>query len=298
MISIIVCTYNREQYLPKMLQSVAAQKCNFNDFELVLVNNNSTDETHLICEKFVAENPSLPVRYFVETKQGLSFARNRGLKEAKGTYFVFIDDDAFLSDNYITELTSYLKNAPKELGFGGKILPFLECELPNWMSKYLESLMSVLDLGNEIKPFKGAKYPVGANMGFSASVVQKIGYFNEELGRTGNSMLGGEEKDFFFRMKAANIPILYFPKMMVHHVIPAKRLTVEFIQKLALGIGESERLRTKKNGIGFYLYRWILELYKWGGTFALFIIYLFKASPSKGIMLIKFRYWISKGLWG
>lgn len=298
MISIIVCTYNREQYLPKMLRSVALQNCDLNDFELVLINNQSTDSTNLICEKFVAENPSLPIRYFIETKQGLSFARNRGLKEAKGNYFVFIDDDAFLCESYISELNSYLKNAPEELGFGGKILPFLECELPNWMSKYLESLMSVLDLGNETKPFKGTKYPVGANMGFSASVVNKIGVFNEELGRTGNSMLGGEEKDFFFRMKSAGIPIHYFPKMMVHHVIPAKRLTVEFINKLALGIGESERLRTKKNGLNSYLYRWFLELYKWGGTLALFFIYLFKGNLAKGIMLIKFRYWISKGLWG
>lgn len=281
-----------------MLQSVALQKCNPDDFELVLINNQSTDSTNLICEKFVAENPSLPIRYFIETKQGLSFARNRGLKEAKGNYFVFIDDDAFLCENYISELKCYLKNAPKELGFGGKILPFLECELPNWMSKYLESLMSVIDLGNETKLFKGAKYPVGANMGFSASVVTKIGVFNEELGRIGNSMLGGEEKDFFFRMKSAGIPIYYFSKMIVHHVIPAKRLTVEFIKKLALGIGESERLRTKKNGLNSYLYRWFLELYKWGGTFALFFIYLFKGSLSKGVMLIKFRYWISKGLWG
>ena len=100
--------------------------------------------------------------------------------------------------------------------------------------------MSIIDLGNEVKLFKGSKYPIGANMGVSKGVIDRIGMFNESLGRTGTSMLGGEEKDFFFRIKEAGIPIYYYPKMLVHHVIPAKRLTVEFIKKQAEGIGVSE----------------------------------------------------------
>lgn len=296
MISIIVCTYNRELYLPKMLESVASQNCNKSEFEVVLVNNNSTDRTDDICNKFQENNKSLNFNYFIEYNQGLSFARNRGIKEAKGDYLVFVDDDAFLSDNYVSELKNYLKKAPELIGFGGKILPFLECELPNWMSKYLSSLMSIIDLGNEIKLFKGSKYPIGANMGVSKKVVDKIGLFNESLGRTGNSMLGGEEKDFFYRIKEAQIPIYYFPKMLVNHVIPAKRLTVEFIKKQAKGIGVSEKLRTKKSGE--FMKRTILEVYKWGGTLVLFFIYLLKGQVSKGNMLIKFRWWISQGLWG
>ncbi len=297
MISIIVCTYNRDQYLPKMLQSVVDQNCSKEDFELVLINNNSNDSTPEICTKFVETNNDLNIKYVVETKQGLSIARNRGIHEAKGDYLIFIDDDAFLEENYILELKNYLTNSPKMIGFGGKISPFLECELPQWMSTYLSTLMSIIDLGNDLKLFSRTKYPIGANMGVSRNVIDKIGIFNESLGRTGTSMLGGEEKDFFFRLKEAHIPIYYFPKMFVHHVIPAKRLTVEFVKNQALGIGSSEKLRTQSIGTISYLKRWILEFYKWGGTFALFVIYTFQGAPQKGIMLIKFRYWISKGLW-
>ena len=296
MISVVVCTYNRELYLPKMLASVAVQNCDTTDFEVILVNNKSTDNTEEICLKFKAENSSVNFNYFLETNQGLSFARNRGIRESKGDFIVFIDDDAFLDENFIKELKQYLKDAPKELGFGGKILPYLECELPVWMSNYLSSLMSIINLGSEVTLFKGSKYPIGANMGVSRSVIEKIGMFNESLGRTGTSMLGGEEKDSFFRIKEAGIPIYYFPKMLVHHVIPAKRLTVEFIKKQAEGIGVSEKLRTKKSGE--YFKRSILELYKWGGTIGLLFIYLIKGQASKGIMLVKFRWWISQGLWG
>ncbi len=295
MISIVVCTYNREQYLPKMLESAANQQCSKGDFELIIVNNKSSDNTAELCAQFLSKNPSQAFSYFLEENQGLSFARNRGIRESKGDYIVFVDDDAFLDVNYISELKKYLSKMPELIGFGGKILPYLECELPQWMSKYLSSLMSIIDLGTEVKLFTGSKYPIGANMGVSRKVIENIGVFNESLGRTGNSMLGGEEKDFFYRIKEAGIPIYYFPKMLVHHVIPAKRLTVEFIKKQAEGIGLSEKLRTKKSGE--YLKRSLLELYKWGGTIALWFIYLFKMQTSKGNMLIKFRYWISKGLW-
>jgi glycosyltransferase involved in cell wall biosynthesis len=280
-----------------MLESATAQTCNKEEFELVLVNNKSTDTTEEICREFEKNNTTINYRYFLENQQGLSFARNRGVEESKGNFIVFIDDDAFLDENYIKELTQYLKNVEEEyIGFGGKILPFLECELPKWMSTYLASLMSIIDMGEEVKLFQGTKYPIGANMGFSKSVFDKIGGFNTKLGRIGKSMLGGEEKDFFFRIKELKAPIYYFPKMLVHHVIPAERLTQEFVKKAANGIGVSEKLRTKKTKE--YFKRSLSELYKWGGTFGLFIIYLFKGQPSKGTMLIKFRWWISKGLWG
>lgn len=296
MISIIVCTYNREIYLPKMLQSILDQTCSTDKFEVILVNNNSPDNTHQICIDYQEKNKTINFHYFLETQQGLSYARNRGLKEASGDYLIFIDDDAFLDENYIEELESYLKDTPELVGFGGKILPYLECELPNWMSPYLSTLMSIIDLGKDVKLFSGKKYPIGANMGVSRDVVEKIGNFNEALGRSGSSMLGGEEKDFFFRIKQANISIYYFPKMLVNHVIPPKRLTVEFVKKQAEGIGVSERLRTKNSGE--YFKRWLAELYKWGGTFGLFTIYLVKGQLPKGVMLVKFRWWISKGLWG
>ena len=95
MISIVICTYNRQDYLPKCLMHLKNQNCRSEDFEIILINNNSTDQTEQICQGFLKENPDLNVNYFVEINPGLSFARNRGIKEAKGSIICFIDDDGF-----------------------------------------------------------------------------------------------------------------------------------------------------------------------------------------------------------
>lgn len=297
MISVIVSTYNREKYLVNCLNSVVAQNASKEDWELIIVNNKSTDSTAIIIKNFVEEHKSKNVLTFLETNQGLSYARNRGVKEASGNYFVFIDDDAFLDINYIKELKTYLNNYNNEmLAFGGKIKPFLEAPLPNWMTKYLMPLMSVIDLGNEVKLFKNSKYPIGANMGFSKALLDKVGLFNVKLGRSAKNLMGGEEKDLFFRIKELGAPIYYFPNVFVHHVIPESRLNLKFIKNQALGIGISEKIRTKNEGTTNYIYRIIIELYKWIATIFLSLLFLIKIQPAKSKMLIKFRYWVSKGL--
>ncbi len=297
MISIIVSTYNREKYLIHCLDSVVNQSASKEDWELIVVNNKSTDSTAIILEEFIKKHKDKNVYSFLETNQGLSYARNRGVKESVGDYLVFIDDDAFLDENYIKELKKYLSiYDDKLLGFGGKIKPFLEVPLPNWMSKYLMPLMSVIDLGNDVKLFKNSKYPIGANMGFSKAVLDKVGLFNVKLGRSAKNLMGGEEKDLFFRIKELGAPIYYFPNIFVHHVVPEARLNISFIKKQALGIGISEKVRTKNEGKINYWIRIVIEVYKWTATIILSIFYCLKLQPAKSKMLIKFRYWVSKGL--
>ena len=83
-ISIIVCTYNRDRYIYQTLERIARNTFPTERFEIVLVNNNSTDNTAAECKRFQAAYPSLNYRYVVENNQGLSYARNRGIKEAQG----------------------------------------------------------------------------------------------------------------------------------------------------------------------------------------------------------------------
>lgn len=295
-LSIIICTYNREKYIKRCLNSFINQSLNKNLWELLIVNNNSTDNTDFLITDFISANTEINTKYIIEKKQGLSVARNTGIKNANGKYIIFIDDDAFVIDQYLENIYQYVSKYTDEIAFGGKIKPYLECKLPNWMSKYLSSLMSTIDLGNHVKLFKKKHYPIGANMGFSKSLIQKTGLFNEQLGRTGTSMLGGEEKDLFIRIRNHKIPIYYFPKMLVHHVIPEKRLQIPFIKNLGINIGISEKIRTKNKNSIAYIERLCLEIYKWIGSIALFFIYLLKLQPSKGVMILKFRFWVSKGL--
>jgi glycosyltransferase involved in cell wall biosynthesis len=295
-ISLIICSYNREKVIGKTLQHLFEQADK--DFELLLVNNNSTDNTENICTDFMNAHPQLTVRYFVEKNQGLSYARNRGIEEARGDYLIFLDDDAFTFPDYIQNFKIFLEKYPDFQAGGGKILPFWESERPQWMSRYLLSIVSTIDLGNEVKRFGGRSYPIGANMMIRKDLFERFGSFNVNLGRKGKNLEGAEEKDLFLRIKKAGIPVYYIPDAVVEHWAPDSRLTNDFFTQQALAIGHSEKIRAKNISSVEYVKSILRELFKWGATGILFAGYTLSGHYGKGARLVEFRWKISKGLFG
>ena len=294
-ISFIICTYNREQYIYECLSRLAANTAK-EGWEIILVNNNSTDNTAAECARFVADCKPGNYHYFMETQQGLSYARNRGIKEAHGEWLVFLDDDAMVEKDYIAHLQEHLANHPEAGAFGGAIEPFFEDQKPEWLNPWAMGFVSAIDLGDEIKPFSGKSYPIGANMGISRATITAIGDFNTALGRTGNNLMGGEEKDIFSRIRQAGIPILYFPGIRVRHCIPPKRTTKEFIARLGYGVGMSERMRTRNISILTFYKRLFSEFVKWGGTIVLWLCYAIQGHHAKGDILVLFRRNVTGGL--
>lgn len=296
MISIIICTYNREKYIGQLLNSLAQNDYPVTDYEIILVDNNCTDNTHAKCEQFAKDYPNVKFFYFIEKNPGLSHARNRGIKEAHGDWFVFIDDDAMVQKTYLKNLDFHLKEHTDAGAFGGTIEPFFEGERPTWLSKWSMGFISAINMGEKVKLFTKEKYPIGANMGISRKTIEKIGLFNSLLGRTEKLLLGGEEKDIFMRISKENIPIYYFPQIDVKHCIPPSRTTTEHIKKLGYGVGVSERLRTTAIGKAQYVKRLVSEIIKWGGTLTLWGMFALMFSLPKGNILVIFRYNVSKGL--
>ncbi|WP_163716119.1 glycosyltransferase [Mangrovibacterium lignilyticum] len=294
MVSIIVCTYNREKFIGQCLDSIARQSASSDRFELIFVDNNSTDRTVQLFNDFKLNNPELNCRYFLELNQGLSYARNRGIAESKGDVVAFLDDDAIACEDYVSKLETVFAQSEYGAG-GGKILPRWETSRPDWMGDFLLPLVSVIDLGNQQKEFPVRKYPIGANMFFRRSVLKNVGDFNTQLGRVGKNMMGGEEKDIFNRTRAAGVKIGYFPDIDVHHIIPQERTTEAFIRKQALGIGSSESARTRTSFFA-YLNRLVTELFKWGATLLISLYYLATFNFSKARMLCRFRFWVTTGL--
>lgn len=295
-ISVIICTYNRDKYIYQTLEHIACNGFPADRYEIILIDNNSTDHTVTECQKFSRNFPELNYHYFLETQQGLSFARNRGIQEAQGEIFLFLDDDAFMQKDYLHKLASYLKKYPDAAAFGGKITPLYESgKIPEWMSKWTYSWVSAIDKGNNVCLFEGASYPIGANMGFRRSVMPPEG-FNTALGRNKGNLMGGEEKDIFNRMKARHNRIYYFPETEVLHIIPEKRTTRAYIKQMGLGIGKSERLRTLKISRLSYLKRLFAESIKWGATLVLYLAFLLKGKASKGYILLYFRWFVTSGL--
>ena len=296
MLSFIVCTYNREKYIYECLKRLITNKTD-TDWELIVVDNNSTDNTLSEIRRFERDYNPQNYRYVLETQQGLSYARNRGIREAKGDWLVFLDDDAFVESDYIQTLQHYIVTLPDMHAFGGKILPLFEDgRSPSWLCRWNMSWVSALDKGNRVSLMKGAEFPTGANMGIKAETARQCGLFNTTLGRTGKNLIGGEEKDYFNRIKALNGNIYYLPAIAVRHCIPLTRTTYNFIRRLGEGVGLSEQIRTLNEGKKSYLKRICAELVKWCATLLLSCYYAITLRPACGYSLLIFRYHVSKTL--
>ena len=297
--SVIFCTYNREKYIYNAMKSIAEQDFSSQDYEIVLVNNNSTDSTESICNQFQKDYPHIVFRYFLETNQGLSYARNRGVAESRGEILVFVDDDATAFDHYLSSIDILFKEHPSVRACGGPIQPVYEVTKPKWLSHYTEQLIGgALYEGDSVKPFRNGRYPGGGNSAFRKEIFDIYGLFNVELGRKGTGLIGAEEKDLYDRLTRGKEQFFYLPQMGIYHYIPEKKLTEAHFRELTYSIGKSERIRTKAVSENAYRGRGFSELKKWIGSIALFFGYTFALSPAKGWKLLQFRWYVSKGLLG
>jgi len=295
-ISAIVCTYNREKLILSALNGLKDQSLNSELFEIIIVNNNSTDSTEAVCNQFIENHRQLNCLYVEEKKQGLSFSRNRGIEESSGKYITFLDDDSIPESDFLKVTMEYFENHPEIMAGGGKIQLKYEEEKPRWVNRYLSPLLGYFELGNEIKPFGKRNYPRGSNMSFRKELFKSTGRFNTDLGRKGLSLAGGEEKDLFTRIYNLKLPVIYLPQAVVHHLVPIERTKAFFVKKQANAIGESERIRTKNNGQLIYLGRILQEGVKWLFAIVLFLFYLVTFQIQKARMIICFRFFVTKGL--
>lgn len=295
-ISAIICTYNRARYLKQCLEACTRQSLPIDDFEIVVINNNSTDNTKQVCDDFQNQFPQYQFSYYEESEQGLSPARNRGIRESRYELITFLDDDAFIANDFLKITVDYFEANTSVAAIGGKILLHYECPEPAWENKYLNSLLGYFNIGDETKPFPRKYYPRGSNMSFRKYLFEKYGYFNHELGRKGGNLVGGEERDLFERFSQHNITIHYVPQALVYHCVPLQRTTADFIKKQAIGTGISERGMFKNYTFAMRIKFIASEIKKWVGSIILFFIYMLKRKPQKACMIIRFRIWLLQGL--
>lgn len=297
MITAIICTYNRAKYIGPLLESLAANDLPKIEYEILLVDNNCTDKTREICDAYAAAHPDVQFRYTVEPVQGLSAARNRGIREAKGEIIVYIDDDALVDTHYLRDYAEWFASHPETMACGGPIIPLYETAEPDWMTPYTKSLLTAwMDYGNKPRKYPKGRFPGGGNAAYRKSVFEKAGLFNTELGRKGNNLMGAEEKDIFDKMQTLGMQIMYIPSPVLHHIIPQTKLEKEYFDRWTTQIGRSERKRTLAISKTKYIRRLLLETVKWGGTLVLLCLYTLSFYPVKGWKLIQFRYNVTRGL--
>lgn len=296
-ITFIICTYNRSGYLDDTLRSLLRHNLLDIPVSILVVDNNSTDDTAAVVQRHQKACPKdeHPIRYIKEPKQGLSYARNCGISEAQSPYVVFLDDDIRATESLVSAWLAFFDNHPHAVAAGGKIHVQFDDPRPEWMSRFLLPLLGHHDLGRKQKAYPSNKYPFGGNMGFKKSIFDAAGRFDTDLGRKGQSLNAGEEKELFRRLRALDEPIYYLPEAFLYHRVNAGRLTVEYIRKQAIGLGKSMRLQLKAADLPKKVANGISEIGKWIASLPLGLFYCLQLQPAKAAMLFKFRKWIAEG---
>jgi glucosyl-dolichyl phosphate glucuronosyltransferase len=230
LISVVICTYNRFKYLLKAIRSVLDQDYPKDRYELVVIDNASTDSTADQVSPFFEAGL---LRYVLEPKLGISFARNKGWREAAGRYIAYLDDDAIASTGWLKAIEKAFELTPNAGAVGGRVDPIWEVKRPDWLSEDLVKSLGVIDWGVKPKIISDLRmeWLVTANMAIPASVVAEVGGFETRLGRVGNTQVRGEDTFFQKQVIRQGYPCFYYPDMVVAHHVPASRLHKQWFRK-------------------------------------------------------------------
>ncbi|MFC0181201.1 glycosyltransferase family 2 protein [Pseudarcicella hirudinis] len=180
-VSVIIATYNRAPLLKETINSLLTYfRQDFIDSksEIIIIDNNSNDGTLNAVQEYLKESDI--VKYYLETNQGLSHARNRGIKESSGDILVFLDDDIDIDKSYFELCDEAFASADVNI-IGGKVLPY-NVAVPEWLPKEYYYLASIFDLGEQRMEVNTL---MGANYAMRKSVADKVGWYDPNLGRKG-----------------------------------------------------------------------------------------------------------------
>lgn len=252
-VSIILPTFNNALMLQSTLfsfESVIFPEGS----ELIVVDNNSTDDTRKIVENFTGR---IPIRYAYEPQQGVSAAKNMGLRLALGHLLIFTDDDVRPDPNWIiTHLSAYRRN-PVGFFWGGPVISEFEGPHPDArLLSIAPASVRGFSLGTAERPLRAGEWFIGANWACTAEALSRVGGFDEAVGPYPGApvVLTGEETDLQRRLKAAGYTGLYLPAAPLRHVVPARKSTLAHVLQRAESWGHYLGCTASADSVGRTIY--------------------------------------------
>jgi glycosyltransferase involved in cell wall biosynthesis len=238
-IAAVICSHNRADYLRKALLSLLDQSLPETDYEIVVVDNASTDATAGVVQQVAAKAGN--VSYVHEPCLGLSHARNTGARACSSPFIAYLDDDAAASPVWLEEILSAFKEHHSRPGcVGGRVLLNWKDGAPAWLPRKYWSLYTFLDYGETTRELRGKEYLVGANFAVERSLLLSVSGFRTDLGRHGSSLLSGEEAALLEEVKSLGRPIVYSGKALVWHAVDSVRLRRMWFFKRVFWDGASQ----------------------------------------------------------
>jgi glycosyltransferase involved in cell wall biosynthesis len=221
--SVIICTYKRAELLAQALESVIRQDFPVDDFEVIVVDNASTDQTKVVVDGFCERCPN--VHYITEGEIGLSHARNRAWKEARGEFLVYLDDDVILPVSYL-QIAEQVIKAHQPSIFGGPIYPFYSSQKPAWF----KDEYTKVEVTQQPRELREDEYLNGGNFVIQPGVLSSSGGFSVDLGMRGNVLAYGEETALirWVRVNRPEMLIYYEPRLFLFHLVREEKLKLSY----------------------------------------------------------------------
>lgn len=248
-IAAIVCTYNRADMLSLCLKSLCQQTIDPEIMEIIVVDNNSTDNTAEIAAEFSKQNAH--IRVFHEAKQGLAAARNRGMRETRAPIVAFTDDDAEPAVDWLSRLLARFDALDEDVvAVGGEVIPMWEVARPAWLdAPLLHPLSAHLGWSQTPRLLRGGEWLCEVNSAYRKEAVQDFGGFPEALGRIGTNLLSGENAVNIL-LSEAGYRFYFDPGIEVKHHIAASRTQKSWFRRRMFWQGVT----------GYYVNKYLAEM--------------------------------------
>ncbi|MES9901306.1 MAG: glycosyltransferase family A protein [Sedimenticola sp.] len=228
--SLVIVTRNRASTLSESVHYALAQNYPDLDYELLVVDNGSTDDTWDVLNGLHAKTGNR-VQIYKEERAGISYARNKGIAEARGEWLLFLDDDAWASSDLLQNYSDLIARHTDAVAWGGGAKLRYPSKIPLCWSQQFDGMLSALDLGVSAKLLQFPEIPYGLNMLIKHGVLDALGGFREQI------TFGGDETDLFWRMTEAGYGIRYAPDCMVTHAVDFSRFSIAWLLSAAYRSG-------------------------------------------------------------
>jgi len=233
-ISVIITTYNRAGIIPMCMDSLISQNFAKSDYEIIIVNNNSSDNTEEVIENYIEKYPDTNIKYYFIPKPGQVYARQIGILASQNEILSFTDDDGILSPDWLKEIMNVFEQNNNAVGVAGKIKIRWDEPPPEWIYEY-ENYLGKLDYGDEIK-YEVGMYMNAGNLSIKKDVLIDVGGFNPEM--IGDWLVGDGETGLWIKLRKRGCLIGWAPKaIMEHYQIAKKNASVEDIKRRFINNG-------------------------------------------------------------
>lgn len=246
--SIIIVTRNRRGIISRALETIHAMEYPPDDFELIIVDNGSTDGTpDAVAE--VMNGSRLHWRLIGEEEKGICRARNAGYRAAGGDWIVYLDDDALVCKNWLSAYAEAMHDYPEAAVFGGHAALDDNLVRPWWWCSKFDFTLSCQDYGRELKPYPEGAHPYGLNMVIRRDVLAQAGGFDTRLDDAISSF--ADETELFIRLMQRGEKLIYVPGAAVVHAVSQDRFNWKDYMARCRLVGRSHAYLDCRHGMRF-----------------------------------------------